>query len=300
MYDRLSEEKIAALAPSFARALEDFTSRRIRDIAARYGDVVDSWDVVNESASDFTNRYRRRDQRGDGARNGLPITKSHFGPMPGDYAWKALDVASRCLPASARLCLNDYDADSMPAQVAALRAERARIDAIGVQMHLKSLKESEAVSRGEFSPEAYSKTHPDAVRKTMAALSATGLPIHLSEVTITASENSPKGEMTQAVIMRNLYRLWFSIGGLYGITWWNVVDGCGAAGEPSLSGLFTRDMKPKAAYFAMDDLVNREWKTETTVNAAGGKVAFRGFRGRYRLTWKDADGKEVSKLVDVR
>ena len=33
---------------------------------------------------------------------------------------------------------------------------------------------------------------------------------------------------------------------------------------------------------------------------SGGKVAFRGFRGRYRLTWKDADGKECSKLVDVK
>jgi len=29
-----------------------------------------------------------------------------------------------------------------------------------------------------------------------------------------------------------------------------------------------------------------------------GKVAFRGFRGRYRLAWTGADGKEHSKLVD--
>ena len=33
---------------------------------------------------------------------------------------------------------------------------------------------------------------------------------------------------------------------------------------------------------------------------SGGKVAFRGFRGRYRLTWKDADGKERSKLVELK
>ena len=59
-------------------------------------------------------------------------------------------------------------------------------------------------------------------------------------------------------------------------------------------------MQPKTAYFAMDDLVNREWKTKTSVKAEGGKVAFRGFRGRYRLTWKGADGKDVSKLVEVR
>ena len=85
-----------------------------------------------------------------------------------------------------------------------------------------------------------------------------------------------------------------------GITWWNVVDDCGAPGEPSISGLFTRDMRPKTAYFAMDDLINREWKTKATVTAQGGKVAFRGFRGRYRLTWKGADGKPQMKLVEVK
>jgi hypothetical protein len=106
--------------------------------------------------------------------------------------------------------------------------------------------------------------------------------------------------MVQAIIMRNLCRAWFAVEKMNGITWWSVVDDCGAPGEPSISGLFTRDMRPKTAYFAMDDLVNREWKTRLTVMAAGGKVAFRGFRGRYRLAWKGADGKECSKIVDIR
>ena len=49
----------------------------------------------------------------------------------------------------------------------------------------------------------------------------------------------------------------------------------------------------------MDGLISRGWKTKTSVVAKDGKIAFRGFRGRYRLTWKDASGKEQSKLVDV-
>ena len=40
-------------------------------------------------------------------------------------------------------------------------------------------------------------------------------------------------------------------------------------------------------------------RCDAGTRAAGGKVSFRGFRGRYRLTWKDASGKEQSKLVDV-
>ena len=110
--------------------------------------------------------------------------------------------------------------------------------------------------------------------------------------------------MVQAIIMRNLYRAWFSVEKMNGITWWNVVDDCGAPGEPSISGLFTRDMRPKTAYFAMDDLVNREWRTNTKVKAEGEgerrKVKFRGFRGKYRLSWKGADGQQVVKLVEVK
>ena len=103
----------------------------------------------------------------------------------------------------------------------------------------------------------------------------------------------------QAIITRNLYRAWFAVEKMNGITWWNVVDDCGAPLEPSISGIFTRDMRPKTAYYALNDLINREWKTQTTVKAQGGKVSFRGFRGRYHLRWKKADGSNGYKSVDV-
>ena len=70
-----------------------------------------------------------------------------------------------------------------------------------------------------------------------------------------------------------------------------IVDGCGAPGEPAVSGLFTRDMEPKLSYFALDGLINREWRTGTVCRADKSAVAgFRGFRGRYRLSWTAADG----------
>ena len=163
-------------------------------------------------------------------------------------------------------------------------------------MHLFNPKESANIAIGK-GPE---HLRPEKIAERFRRVSQANRPIHLSEITITAPDNSPKGQMIQAIIMRNCYRAWFSVEKMTGITWWNVVDDCGAPGEPSISGLFTRDMQPKTAYFAMDDLVNREWKTKTTVKAQGGKVSFRGFRGCYRLTWKDADGKVQTKLVDVK
>ena len=78
-----------------------------------------------------------------------------------------------------------------------------------------------------------------------------------------------------------------------GITWWNVVDNCGAPGEPSFSGIFTRDMQPKLAFFVLDELINNKWRTNIESRAdRDGRVSFRGFRGKYRLSWCGSDGIE--------
>ena len=138
------------------------------------------------------------------------------------------------------------------------------------------------------------------VRKVFDVLSQAKLPIHLSEITITAPDNSKRGQMVQAIIMRNLYRAWFAVEKMNGITWWNVVDDCGAPGEPSISGLFTRDLRPKTVYYAMKDLIHREWKTHLTVKAKGGKVSFRGFKGCYNLEWKNPDGTSGFKSIEVK
>jgi hypothetical protein len=104
----------------------------------------------------------------------------------------------------------------------------------------------------------------------------------------------------QATLARNLYRLWFSYPQVMGITWWNVVDNGAAPGEPSWSGLYDAEMNPKPVYHALDALINREWKTRLAVKAeAGQPVAFRGFKGRYRVTWTDAAGAARSAEFEL-
>ncbi|MCQ2388761.1 MAG: endo-1,4-beta-xylanase [Kiritimatiellae bacterium] len=291
VFDLLSEEEIAATVPTFVKAYNDFYEKRIKDIAERYGSRVDSWDVVNESATDY------HDWQGEKAVRGTPCQKSWYGLMPGDYCFKGFQWACKYLPKTAWLNLNDYNmAPFFFKQAKDLESNGVRVDVVGSQMHLFNPAESVNIKLGK-GPE---HLRPENVDARFDLLSKAGKPIHLSEITITAPDNSPQGQMVQAIIMRNLYRAWFSQEKMNGITWWNVVDDCGAPGEPSISGLFTRDMRPKTCYFAMDDLINREWKTKTTVKAAGGKASFRGFRGRYRLSWKDAAGKERSQLVELK
>ena len=114
------------------------------------------------------------------------------------------------------------------------------------------------------------------------------MPIILSEITITAPNDNAKGRQVQATVARNLYRIWFSIPKMIGIVWWNVVDDCGAPGEPTTSGLFTRAMQPKPSYYALNELIHNEWKTRlTTRTDANGNVSFRGFRGKYRISYTE-------------
>ncbi len=54
-------------------------------------------------------------------------------------------------------------------------------------------------------------------------------------------------------------------------------------------------MQPKPSFHALNNLINNEWKTMITVKAGeDGSVKFRGFKGNYRISWKDKSGKEKS------
>ena len=291
IYSVLSEDEIAALVPTFLKRQEEIYEKRIRDIAERYAERVDSWDVVNESATDY-DKFGRRALRKQA------FDASGYGPMPADYALKSFLWADKYLSPESRFSINEYNMDPFFDQVRDLTANGARIDMVGVQMHLFNPKESAAIAEGKFSREVYAKTHPESIEKRFKTLAQAGRPIHLSEITITAPDLSEKGQMVQAIIARNLYRAWFAVENMDGITWWNVVDGCGFPGEPAMSGLFTRDMKPKTAYYALDDLINREWKTFVSVPVRDGRVSFRGFCGRYRLSWTCSTcGERHTRLV---
>ena len=274
------EEALKRLPAGFPAEVAAAHRRRIEAIAARYGRRVCSWDVCNESAVDWTQGRLVP---------GAPLCRSSRRSwMPGDYCHWAFRECMRLLPAEALLSINDYQLDAdYAAQTRDQLARGDRIDLQGMQMHLFDPADWETIAQGKIALRL-----PAEVRSQIAAAHARpGLPIHLSEITISAPGGDERGEIVQAEIARNLYRLWFSLPDMVGITWWNVVDDCGAPGEPSVSGLFHRDMTPKKAWFALDRLINDEWRTRATVKAdADGSVSFRGFRGAYRLSWRDASG----------
>jgi len=291
IFAKLSDEEIARLIPTYLKAMEAAYERRVRQVAERYGARLDSCDVVNESARDFS-RF------GKNVKRGKLFDRSWYGLMPADYALKAFLWAKQYLPASTMLNLNDYMLPESAAQLPKLREAGAKIDVIGCQRHLilgSSL--SGKLCRGEVP----ANLTPAGLLADLAPAAKLNMPIHISEVSITAPNETRHGQMVQAILMRHIFRCWFSCPQVAGITLWSVVDRTDWVCQSPFCGIFTRDMQPKIAYYALDDLVNHEWRTSLKVKAQDdGTVAFRGFKGRYRLTWKDQKGKTQTTYVTVK
>ncbi|MDO4628497.1 MAG: endo-1,4-beta-xylanase [Planctomycetia bacterium] len=263
--------------PNDRKAMEVLFEKRVRELAERYGDRIQEWDVVNEC-----------------------IDQANRGIMPDDYTYKTFAWAKKYFPENVRLSTNECDMSWGPTrryvEIARDLIDRgARVDLVGVQMHIFNQKHSRTIAEG-----ANSYT-PDKLNAVLDTLVETERPIHVSEITISAPDDTENGRMIQAVLARNLYRLFFAHPQVEAVTWWNAADGGAAPGEPSISGILDKNMNPKPVYYALDQLINHEWKTNLTVKTdADGRIQFRGFRGDYELTWTDANGNVQTRTVSVR
>lgn len=257
--------------PDNRKEMEPVFEAHVRELAMRYKDRIQRWDVVNES-----------------------INQANRGIMPDDYTYKTFKWAMKYFPGSVQFNINDCDMHSGPSRryveiIRDLIDRGIRIDNAGIQMHIFNPEEALKIAGGA------DILTPEKVYAVLDCLSEAERPIHISEVTISAPDDTPAGKQIQAEITRNLYRLWFSYPKSMGITWWNVVDGGAAPGEPSCSGLFDTEMNPKPAYEVLNELINHEWKTVLNVKAGQkGIIKFRGFKGRYLISWKDKNGKRHS------
>ena len=281
-YEQMTASQLEQKFPEFTKELNRLFEKRIVDIANYYGDRIHSWDIVNESATDYEQGLLIP---------GNKITKSNYGIMPGDYTYEAFEIAKKVFPENVLLNINDYNLNQCYTdQTKDLLARGSKIDIMGSQMHLFNPQQCLDIAEGK------NLQTPDHIWDWAERLGGAKLPIHLSEITITAPGNDEKGRKIQAIITQNLYRIWFSLEAMMGITWWNVVDNCGAPGEPSVSGIFTREMVAKPSYYALNNLINNEWKTNITAKTdKDGKIKFRGFKGNYRISWIDNQGNTQTK-----
>ncbi len=70
--------------------------------------------------------------------------------------------------------------------------------------------------------------------------------------------------------------------------------------EPYFASILDANAQKKPVYYAIDDLINKEWKTRMEVKPdSAGVVKFRGFRGKYKIQWTDTDGICREKIIRV-
>lgn len=290
-----SEDEIAAHCPTFIANMKRLYAKRIAEILDFCGDRVDSWDVVNESVWDWI--------RCGSCRSCKPVMKSVYGIMPPDYALEAFLIAARHVSAVPKLAINDNQRwEDYRRQIDDLVAHGARIDMAGVQFHVFRDANFEKLVAGEKIDWPFCSTPMD-FRMIFDIVGGSGRPVSLSEITIPSPDGTERSLMQQAIVARNLYRLWFSLPSCCGITWWHTLDGANKSGgsENGTAGLMDADARPKPSYSALDQLINHEWKTRLTVRAdANGCVAFKGFKGRYRISWMGADGSLNDKIVELK
>ena len=257
-----------------SKVVEDCLRERIRSVASHYGKSVSIFEVTNESA-------------GRGA-DGRPTDKKFpaLCVLPDDYNFTCFTEAARVFHPEVRLAYNNCGGSETYFEFAKrLKSRGARIDMLGLQMHI--LSEKLVVKMAKGNPFVTDTNgigwQPERQMAMLRAADKVGSALHISEITIPSPRSIlPRdvADRVQARILRDNYRLWFSWPSVERITYWNIVDGVGY--EILASGVFNRDLSPKPAYDALRKLILEDWWTHLVVKADDkGRVRFRGFKGRY-------------------
>jgi len=257
--------------------------RRFKQIAERYGDVIPSFDIVNESASN----YRR-------GKDVLFEGYDEFGlELGGKYFKNNIKILNETNEAIWRDYVTEGKYMSFNMQLKEFIRKGLPFDEIGLQYHI--FDEAASFENNERYLNA------DYMMEILDIFDAYDYPMHISEITIPSyTGRIPQNEEIQAEITEILYKTWFATKNMKSIVWWNMVDGYAAyaplgseEGENRQGGgLVHFDMTKKPAYDTLDRLINKEWKTKLDVCPVGDEVSFRGFYGEYEIEAETVNGTE--------
>lgn len=259
--------------PNEPDALRVAYAKRFQEIAARYAARIPIWDIVNESLVCPKSYPLYSDERA--------YVPWAFNEVEKYFKASNVTMINEVMPIShAPLVNNRYFR-----QVDTLLKAGTGIRGIGFQFHFFSRKDFVGGLVADLN------MAPENLLAVYDGFAALGLPLFITEITIPAE--GPDGPALQAEFTANLYRLWFSVRGMAGVTWWNLADNTAYGSEnTALAGLVDENMVPKPAYDALDRLINTEWKTRFHGTAdSEGRCAFRGFAGDYTITIDSGDGK---------
>lgn len=265
--------------PSDAEELRGLYKKRFKEIADRFAGKIGIWDVVNESQVCRTNYPLYTPDR--------------------DYVRWAFSEVAPLFPAETTLMINEVttpfnfqraEENRYFAQIKSLLGQGAKIRGIGFQYHYFRREKLDSFL-------ADPKCDPNRLLDVYEQFGEFGLPLYVTEITFPSAGEG--GEALQEQVVRDHYRLWFSAPKMAGVTWWNLGDGTAVKGEnEAMGGLLDAQLNPKAAYRALDRLINEQWRTRAECRCDDRGIArFRGFFGKYEL---EVSSGGVTRRFEVR
>jgi GH35 family endo-1,4-beta-xylanase len=246
---------------------------RIIDCVSHFKGTIDTWDVVNEPT--HTNPW--------------PGTKSTADHVESCLRWARQANPDAVLIVNEFHVIQDTDGKGPFYQlIEELIRRGAPFDAIGLQCH-----------------EPRTDRYPlDMVEKTLQTYAKLGKRIHITEFTPTSSGKAITGsyhegvwdEKAQADYAEQFFRICFANPSVDCIIWWDLCEG---KAWLEGGGLLHKDLTPKEVYQRIRRLVREEWRTRFDgLTDAEGKVKFRGFHGKYKLT-VEAKGIRESREFEI-
>lgn len=266
---------LSAYSPEQRKAVLE---RRFKEIADEYADKIPSFDIVNESASNYRYGAEKLFEAYD--EYGMRLGEKYF-----PHNRKILNETNEAIWRDYR-SEGKYMAFNM--QLKEFIRKGVPFDEIGLQYHIFTTTE-EMENWGVRS--VY--LDADSMIEILDMYNSYGYPMHISEITVPGSGKLAENEEIQAYLVEKLYKTWFATENMKSIVWWNLVDGYAAyaplgsnEGENRCGGGLLRfDMSRKPAYDVLDNLINKEWNTSLEAEVSDkGEIAFRGFYGEYEIT----------------
>ncbi len=265
-------------------------SAHMAEIAERYADKIRIWDVVNET---------------------LNAPRPEI-ILPDDYVAFCFQEAGRWFGANNLLLANetreaahhwlgeDGTESRYYRMLSSLAQRDIRFDGIGFQFHCA---DTAKILAGDEST-------PEFLLRVYDLYSRFKRPLYITELSVGTAGEGTSGQPVQAEVVRNFYRLFFSVERMAGITWWNLADGTAHKWDEIRdgkhyvydenrwqAGLLDRSLAPKEAYRVLERLIHDEWRTRTVGRTdPAGQFTFRGFHGHYRITVRHADMAETFDL----
>ena len=262
--------------------IKDRYEKRCKEISERYGDKIRTIEVTNEH--DWEKGKTAMYEEPDLVEYSFKTARKYFGANEltiNEWPWLWSE------PARTR--------SRYYMQIERALRNGAEIDAVGMQYHMFFKSEEE-----------YEKTRkyydPKHLYDVLNLYSRFNKPIQITEITFPAYTDSAEDEEIQAELIRLHYSLWFAHKNVEQIIYWNLPDGYAAfapqgdmtSGENYYrGGLLRFDLSKKPAYYMLNELINKTWRTNTEITTDENGIAkFRGFCGKYEITVENSNEKE--------